>query len=175
MAHLVSVVLTEATGMTAHEFAAQHLFPFLGIGERTWLRGNRGYNFGGVRLHLSLRDMWRFGELYLNEGRAGGVRVLSNDWVELSTQAQLGTDGYAPFGPAYGYLWWIGEGAPYEFYFANGYGGQFIIAHQTAVAFDIGAEDSGQFTLKFVSVHGIPAPNKKAPMDIQKSLGGFLI
>ena len=27
----------------------------------------------------------------------------------------------------YGYLWWIGEGAPYEFYFANGYGGQFIV------------------------------------------------
>ena len=127
MAHLASVVLTEATGMKADEFAAEHLFPHLGIGERTWLRGNRGYNFGGVRLHLSLRDMWRFGELYLNEGRAGDVRVLPSTWVQRSTQAQLGTDGYAPFGPAYGYLWWIGEGAPYEFYFANGYGGQFIV------------------------------------------------
>jgi len=127
MAHLASVVLTEATGMKADEFAAEHLFPHLGIGERTWLRGNRGYNFGGVRLHLSLRDMWRFGELYLNEGRAGIVRVLPRTWVERSTQAHLSTGGYSPFGPAYGYLWWLGEGAPYEFYFANGYGGQFIV------------------------------------------------
>lgn len=127
MAHLLSVVLTEATGMRADEFAAEHLFPFLGIGERTWLRGNRGYNFGGVRLQLSLRDMWRFGELYLNEGLAGIVRVLPRTWIERSTQAQLSTGGYSPFGPAYGYLWWLGEGAPYEFYFANGYGGQFIV------------------------------------------------
>jgi len=127
MAHLLSVVLTEATGMRANDFAAEHLFPFLAIGERTWLQGNRGYNFGGVRLHLSLRDMWKFGELYLNEGRAGSVRVIPKTWVERSRHAYLGTGGHTPFGPAYGYLWWIGEGAPYDFYFANGYGGQFIV------------------------------------------------
>ncbi|UCG85002.1 MAG: serine hydrolase [Gemmatimonadota bacterium] len=127
MAHLLSVVLTEATGRNADEFAAEHLFAPLGIAERTWLRGNRGYNFGGVRLQLSLRDMWMFGELYLNQGRAGVTRVVSEAWVQRSTQAHLATDGYSPFGPEYGYLWWIGEGAPHEFYFANGYGGQFIV------------------------------------------------
>lgn len=127
MAHLASVVLTEATGRKADEFALEHLFAPLGIGARTWLRGNRGYNFGGVRLHLSLRDMWRFGELYLNEGRVGSTQVVSQEWVEQSTRPHLRTGDYAPFGPRYGYFWWIGEGAPYEFYFANGYGGQFIV------------------------------------------------
>ncbi len=127
MAHLLSVVLTEATGKKADEFAAEHLFAPLGIAERTWLRGNRGYNFGGVRLHLSLRDMWKFGELYLNEGRVGVTQILPEAWVQRSTQAHLSTDGYSPFGPRYGYLWWIGEGAPHDFYFANGYGGQFIV------------------------------------------------
>ena len=127
MAHLLSVVFTEATGLNADEFAAEHLFAPLGIDERTWLRGNRGYNFGGVRLQLSLRDMWGFGELYLNQGRIGTTLIVPEAWVLRSTQAQISTGGYSPFGPEYGYLWWIGEGAPYEFYFANGYGGQFIV------------------------------------------------
>ena len=127
MAHLVSVILTEATGRKADEFAAEHLFAPLGIAERSWLRGNRGYNFGGVRLRVSLRDMWRFGELYLNSGSFGGTQVIPQDWVRRSTQPHLNTNGYSPFGPEYGYFWWIGEGAPWEFYFANGYGGQFIV------------------------------------------------
>ncbi|UCC81948.1 MAG: serine hydrolase [Gemmatimonadota bacterium] len=127
MAHLLSVILTEATGQNADEFAADHLFAPLGIGERTWLRGNRGYNFGGVRLHITLRDMWKFGELYRNGGRVGATEIVPAGWVQRSTQAYLSTGGYSPFGPQYGYLWWIGEGAPYEFYFANGYGGQFIV------------------------------------------------
>jgi CubicO group peptidase (beta-lactamase class C family) len=127
MAHLLSVILTEATGLNADEFAAEHLFDPTGIGERTWLRGNRGYNFGGVRLHLSLRHMWTFGELYLNGGLANGRQVVPAEWIERSTRSHISTDGYSPFGPEYGYLWWIGEGAPHEFYFANGYGGQFVV------------------------------------------------
>ncbi|UCD24290.1 MAG: serine hydrolase [Gemmatimonadota bacterium] len=127
MAHLLSVVLTEATGMNADEFAAEHLFAHLDIPARNWLRGNRGYNFGGVRLQISLRDMLKFGELYLNHGRVGETQVVPEAWVRQSTQAHLSTGAYSPFGPEYGYLWWIGEGAPYDFYFANGYGGQFIV------------------------------------------------
>jgi CubicO group peptidase (beta-lactamase class C family) len=127
MAHLLSVILTEATGSTANAFAAEHLFGPLGIGPRTWLSGNRGYNFGGVRLHLTLRDMWAFGELYLNGGSVSGRQVVPADWVTRSTVRQIATDGLTPFGPEYGYLWWIGSGAPYDFYFANGYGGQFIV------------------------------------------------
>jgi CubicO group peptidase (beta-lactamase class C family) len=127
MAHLVSVILTEATGENADDFAAEHLFGPLGIPGRAWLRGNRGYNFGGVRLQVSLRDMWGFGELYLNQGRVGSTQVIGEEWVQRSSQAYLSTDGYSPFGPEYGYFWWIGEGAPYDFYFANGYGGQFIV------------------------------------------------
>jgi len=127
MAHLLSVILTESTGQNADDFAATHLFAPLGISARTWLRGNRGYNFGGVRLQLSLRDMWQFGELYLNGGLAGRTQIVQADWVLQSTRSHLGTDSYSPFGPQYGYLWWIGEGAPHEFYFANGYGGQFIV------------------------------------------------
>jgi len=127
MAHLVSVILTEATGENADEFAAEHLFAPLGIPERAWLRGNRGYNFGGVRLQLSLRDMWKFGELYLNRGRVGGTQIIPESWIQRSTQTHLSTDGYSPYGPQYGYFWWIENGVPREFYFANGYGGQFIV------------------------------------------------
>jgi CubicO group peptidase (beta-lactamase class C family) len=39
----------------------------------------------------------------------------------------LSTGNVNPYGPSYGYLWWIGSGAGRDFYFANGYGGQFIL------------------------------------------------
>jgi len=130
MAHLVSVILTEATGKNADEFAAEYLFSPLGIADRSWLRGNRGYNFGGVRLQVSLRDMWKFGELYLNHGRMGGTQVISEAWVQRSTQAHLGTNGYSPFGPAYGYFWWhfpyrVGDRV-IDAIEARGNGGQYI-------------------------------------------------
>ena len=45
-AHLTSVVLTQATGLTAYEFAKQYLFTPLDIGDRVWTRDNRGFNYG---------------------------------------------------------------------------------------------------------------------------------
>ena len=32
-----------------------------------------------------------------------------------------------PFGDHYGYLWWVGQSRGHDFYFANGYAGQFIV------------------------------------------------
>jgi len=61
--HLVSVVLTEATGMTALEFAAVNLFEPLGIEAYSWTADNRGYNFGGVRLKITPLTMLKFGQL----------------------------------------------------------------------------------------------------------------
>jgi len=53
--------------------------------------------------------------------------VLSREWVEASTTPHITTQGAIPFGPEYGYLWWIGHGQGRDFYFANGFAGQFIL------------------------------------------------
>jgi len=125
-AHLASVVLTEATGMSASQFAQVYLFAPLGIGARRWAVDNRGYNYGGVALYLTARDMIAFGTLYLDGGWARGRQIVPAHWVTTSTTSHVDTDHAIPYGPGYGYYWWTGRSGGRDFHFANGYGGQFI-------------------------------------------------
>ena len=115
-AHLVSVVLSVATGMSAHDFAERYLFEPLGIGDTWWPVDNRGYNIGGAGLQISPRGMLAFGTLYLNGGNLGNRQ----------TGTHVPTGNTLPYGPRYGYFWWRGNAAGMDFYFATGYGGQFI-------------------------------------------------
>ena len=124
--HLVSVILTEATGTSTMDFATQHLFGPLGIEEADWWTDERGYYTGGMGLWLRPRDMMKIGELFLREGEVGGTRVVSTEWVRESTASFIPTGNATPFGPEYGYSWWVGSGQGHDFYFANGYAGQFI-------------------------------------------------
>jgi CubicO group peptidase (beta-lactamase class C family) len=126
-AHLISVILTEATGMDPESFAAEHLFAPLGIDRRSWLVDKQGYAIGGVGLQVTPRDMVAFGTLYLNDGTFERRRVISEEWVRTSTAVRILTDNAVPYGTAYGYLWWRGVVDGYPFYMATGYGGQFIV------------------------------------------------
>jgi CubicO group peptidase (beta-lactamase class C family) len=125
-AHLVSVVLEEASGMSAQEFSYEYLFKPLEIEPRPWLSDNRGYSYGGVGLFVSPRDMIKLGRLYLEDGKFKGQDVVPAEWIITSTQNHIHTNNAVPYGPNYGYFWWVTEVQSYHAYFANGYGGQFI-------------------------------------------------
>lgn len=79
----------------------------------------------GSALYLSLRDMAKLGQLYLDNGVWNGHQVLSADWTRQATQRHV--DG-ANFG--YGYQWWLTQfqvaGQRYDCYYADGLGGQYI-------------------------------------------------
>ncbi len=137
-AHIVSAVLSEATGLTALSFAEQHLFAPLGIRERrSWSGDVRGYSQGGVGLAVRTREMLTFAMLYLNGGRHGDQQIIPEEWVKTSTEAHVvgvadempALDG-SPAWPvrfSYGYFWWLGTIGPADFVFAQGFGGQFIL------------------------------------------------
>ena len=125
-AHLTSVVLSQATNMTANEFAQQYLFTPLGIGERNWTTDNRGFNYGGVRLYLYPDDMLRIGKLVLNNGKWENEQIVSSEWLNESSQFQISTNNIIPYGSSYGYYWWRATANNYNFFYANGHGGQFI-------------------------------------------------
>jgi len=125
--HLLSVVLTEATGMPTLEFAREYLFDPLGLSGSSWLQENRGYDTGGMGLRITARDMMKIGQMFLEGGIHEGSRVVPAAWVAESVAPHLSTQNAVAYGPEYGYLWWVGEGGGRNFYFANGYGGQFII------------------------------------------------
>ena len=125
--HLLSVIVAEASGMDLKDFAQQYLFDPLSIESRSWIKDNRGYPLGCVALYLTSRDMYKIGTMFLQNGMYNGQRIVSEDWVQKSTEAQISTAGVIPFGANYGYLWWVDESDDIGYYMAMGYGGQFIL------------------------------------------------
>ncbi len=125
--HLLSVILTEATGMSTLDFAKQYLFTPLGIESVAWGRFEQGYYNGGADLQLRPQDMIKLGRLYLEQGIYNSSQIIPSEWIANTTQVQISTNNAVPFGPNYGYLWWMGRENNHDLYFANGYGGQFIV------------------------------------------------
>ncbi|MCF8381749.1 MAG: beta-lactamase family protein [Bacteroidales bacterium] len=124
---LLSGIFTEATGYSLKAFAEEFLFTPIGIiGDRPWGADLHGFNYGGVTLNLSALDMLKIGELYLNNGDYKGQQIVSEEWVSSSSSPQVNTNNTMHYGEEYGFLWWIGEQQGINYYFANGYGGQFI-------------------------------------------------
>jgi len=125
--HLLSVVLSEATGSSTLDFAREHLFEPLGFSGSSWLQENRGYYTGGMGLRITARDMVKIGQLVLDRGAFQGSSIVPESWIAASTASRIETEEAVPFCPGYGFLWWIGAGGGEDFLLANGYGGQFIL------------------------------------------------
>ncbi len=127
-AHLLSVILTEATGMSTHDFAFEYLFEPLGIGyeDFAWGEFPQGYFNGGSDLYLKPKDMVKLGNLFLNDGLYNGNQIIPSQWVQESTSFHI-TTGLGGYAPDYGYLFWMNNNSAHPFYCANGYGGQLIV------------------------------------------------
>jgi CubicO group peptidase (beta-lactamase class C family) len=121
--HLLSALLTRASGRSTLQLARDGLGAALDIEIPSWPADPQGVYFGGNDMQLSPRALLGIGELYRNDGRHGGVRVLPEGWVEASWRGR-GTSRWS--GNPYGYGWWIRRSSDYEVYFAWGYGGQMI-------------------------------------------------
>jgi CubicO group peptidase (beta-lactamase class C family) len=124
-AHLISAIMSEATDVNIKQFAEEYLFNPLEIGDRNWLVDKQGYHTTGYGLSLTPYDMIKFGNLFLNKGTHNGQRIIDSDWIELSTSQKIQTQYPSPYGSDYGYFWWLDQSI--DFYFASGYGGQFIV------------------------------------------------
>ena len=122
--HLLSAILTKATGRNTWQFAQDVLAKPLGFTLARWPQDPQGIYFGGNDMLMTPRQMLEFGELYLNRGRAGDVQVVPADWADASVKPHAeSTRERERF---YGYGWWIRDLAGYHAYYAWGYGGQFI-------------------------------------------------
>jgi CubicO group peptidase (beta-lactamase class C family) len=122
--HLLSAIITRATGKSTWQFAQEELARPLGFSLARWMQDPQGIYFGGNEMLMTPRQMIEFGELYLNDGKAGDRQVLPESWIE---QTRVGR-GRSRWGSdrEYGYGFWIREFAGHKSYYAWGYGGQFI-------------------------------------------------
>jgi CubicO group peptidase (beta-lactamase class C family) len=126
--HLLSAILTRATGLNTYQFAEANLLAPLAISLRYWDRDPQGIFFGGTGAIFCTRDMARLGYLMLQQGSVGGQQILSSSWIQQSREPHnLQNTTWSSFGAVnYGYQWWMNNGSTDSLFFAAGYGGQFI-------------------------------------------------
>ena len=121
--HLLSAILTRATGMSTLEYGQRYLARPLGITLPAWLRDPQGIYFGGNEMTLTPRAMMALGDLYRRGGSIEGFEVVTREWVEKSFTPRTASR-YSR--RQYGYGWWMRLLAGHPTYYAWGYGGQFI-------------------------------------------------
>ncbi len=120
--YILSAIVTELTGQSAGDFAAEQMFVPLGITDSFWETSPQGIAVGAAGLHLTTRDMAKIGYLYANEGMWDGVQIIPADYVAAALSAQV-DPGWPDI--AYGYQWW--HGLSTNGYSALGRGGQYIM------------------------------------------------
>lgn len=141
LTHLLSAVITEASGMSTLEFAEKYLFEPLDIQNVQWDTDRAGYYIGGSELFLTPRAMMKFGVMFLQNGAYQGHQIVPEDWVNASKTTQV-EGSFHGADIQYGYLWWLDVGNPLftyledaDKYLAMGARGQriFIAPEQDAV------------------------------------------
>lgn len=122
--HLISAILTEATGRSTRDLAQEELLGPLGVEIHHWQRAPEGYYFGGNNLKVTPADLARFGRLYLEGGEWDGRQIVPRKWIETSTRPHA--EGWPERYGAFGYHWWIPPDDPRESFAAIGFGTQVL-------------------------------------------------
>ncbi len=116
---ILGAIIQKVTEMRLRDFADQYLFDPLGITDVSWKANPQGINIGWGEIWLNPHDMAKFGLLFLNKGHWNGKQVVSESWVDLSTQGHIKEDLF----DQYGFQWRLDNAG---YYMAVGYGGQYI-------------------------------------------------
>jgi CubicO group peptidase (beta-lactamase class C family) len=121
--HLLSAIVTKATGMSTKAFAQQYLFDPMNISPGGWDRDPQGFYMGGNNMALRPQDMLKIGQMVLNNGTYQGKRIVSEQWLQDSFRTYTRSN-FNPYD--YGYMWWNKPVGDYKVYFAWGFGGQYL-------------------------------------------------
>ena len=101
VSNLLGEIIERQSGLSLQVFANIYLFSKLGIRDvEWWIVQERAT--AGSSLYWSTRDMLKFGQLFLNNGRWNGLQVVPEAWVAQSTESLVDT------GWVYDYAlhWW---------------------------------------------------------------------
>ena len=128
---LSGIIRNRNGGQSAEQYASSELFSKIGVENWDWWHGNDGLTWTSGELHLKPIDMLKFGQLYLNRGDWNGTQVISEYWIDTSTEAKISINDYND----YAYHWWKYSNEHYvydnidntnDIYYAIGHAGQFI-------------------------------------------------
>lgn len=122
--YMLAAVIKVKTGRNMLEYLQEKLFDVMDIHDITWDKCPKGIEKGGWGLKLSVIDMLKLGQLYIDNGRykvnGKWIQLISEEWIELSTTAYTKFDDKKILA-GYGYqIWTLKDGA----YLFNGVFGQ---------------------------------------------------
>lgn len=124
-AHL-SLAFSNITGRTMSDYLQERLLDPIGIEGFTWdIHGGSGslgpYTNAHTGVHISARELARFGYLALHGGAWAGQQLVPAWWQDMATQTSQDLN------PAYGYTWWVNThdsrwpGLPRDMFALEGY------------------------------------------------------
>ena len=140
--HMLSAILTDASGRTTLDLAREWLGKPLGITIPAWTRDPQGIYFGGNEMALSPHALLRFGEMFRNGGMHEATRVLPESWVRASWTPHT----HDRHDDGYGYGWFITEAHGQRIYYAWGFGGQMLyVVPSLALIIVVTSDSSANF------------------------------
>jgi len=104
-AHL-SLAFANIMGREMSDYMEERIFEPIGIEGATWdMQGGSGFmgphNLACGGVHISARELARFGYLMLQKGVWKGEQLVPQWWIDLATKSSQDLN------PAYGYTWWV--------------------------------------------------------------------
>lgn len=117
-------------GVDLETFAQAAVFGPLGVSSLVMERDSSGTPIGSSYMYATVGDWARLGQLYLDDGMVGSVRILPKGWVAAATTSAEAADG------RYGLQIWLNRpgsarprtyvGAPESMLYFSGHEGQFV-------------------------------------------------
>jgi CubicO group peptidase (beta-lactamase class C family) len=105
----LALAFQHLSGREMSDYLAERVFDPIGIEGLSWdVQGGSGFigphTNAHTGIHVSARELARFGYLMLCRGVWEGQRLIPRWWLDLSTRASQ------TLNPHYGYTWWVNTG-----------------------------------------------------------------
>jgi CubicO group peptidase (beta-lactamase class C family) len=100
---LLDGILQNTTGLSAKEFTITYILTPLEITDYYWKTYKQDIAIHGGDIRFRPIDLITFGQLYLNEGIWNDKRIISKEWIKLSTSAHTKVNDRFN----YGFQWWL--------------------------------------------------------------------
>ncbi|MGF1682748.1 serine hydrolase domain-containing protein [Photobacterium minamisatsumaniensis] len=155
---ILNHVLYNTTGKDLAAFTNEHFFKPMLITNAYWETSACGLTKASSGLHMTSRDMLKFGMLLLGKGQFNSEQLLTKEWLHTATTPKTRNGNY-------GYFWWTQnfrlDGKELKTISARGARGQFIFVNpELDLIVAVTSSNTGQqrrVPLQFVPEYILPA------------------
>ena len=89
--YILSRIVCQVSGLSLSQFLSERLFEPMGIRDFYWECCPEGFEKGGWGLYLRAEDLAKLGQLILDGGLWNGKQLISSQFLDCATKAQVST------------------------------------------------------------------------------------